>query len=350
MEDEMLRKLLKLAGAVVLFVAVLALAGYAHIRSLGLDEGPQPNLAAMPADLPWLDQPAQGRGRILAVVTSLDTLGGKKAGYELTELARAYYIFKANGFEVEIASPAGGKPSARQDRDDMQNVDYAFLNDPEAQLKANNTLALRDIDPQRYRAVFFVGGKGAMGDFPGNPDIQRIVAAIAPSGVVGAVCHGPAALLGVKVGGKDLIAGKQMTGFTNEEELFLIPDARERFGFLLEDRARTQGGKFIAGPQYLANTVVDGRLVTGQNPWSTWGTAEAMVQAMGYEPVKRERTAEELSVRALHAYHEGGLEAARERLKGGQRFDKMLLVMHSVIAAMQWRIGDAINLQRLVKT
>jgi putative intracellular protease/amidase len=341
---------MKLVGGVILCLGLLAVAAYAHIRSLGLDHEPKPNQAAVPSQIAWLRDAAPQRGRVLVVVASTPEIGGKPAGYELTELARAYYVFQANGFEVDIASPKGGKPKMRIDKDDMQDADYAFLNDSAAQMKANETIPLAGVDPARYRAVFFVGGKGAMADFPDNPDIQRIVAAIAPAGVIGAVCHGQAALLGVTVDGKPLVAGRRLTGFTNEEELFLIPDARQRFGFLLEDRARGEGGIFIAGPQYLANTVVDGRLVTGQNPWSTWATAEAMVQALGYQPVARPRTAEEVSVRALHAFHQGGLDAARKQLAGGARFDKMLVVMHSVIAAMQWRIGDAINLQRLAKT
>jgi putative intracellular protease/amidase len=350
MEDDMLRKVLIGIGALVGFVVLLGLAGYAHVRSLGLDKEPKANTAAVPSQLAFLSGAAPRRGRILAVVTSVAEIGGKPAGYELTELARSYYIFKANGFEVDIASPKGGKPSMRIDKDDMQDADYAFLNDPVAQAKVNKTLRLADIDPSAYRAVMFMGGKGAMGDFPGNPDIQRIVAAIAPAGVVGAVCHGPAALLDVQVGGKPLLAGRMVTGFTNEEELFLNPKAKERFGFLLEDRARSAGARFQAGTQYLANTVVDGRLVTGQNPWSTWATAEAMVRALGHQPVRRERTAEEVTVRALHAYHDRGLDAAREQLASAPRFDKMLVMMHSVVAAMQWRIGDAINLQRLAKT
>lgn len=110
------------------------------------------------------------RGKILAVVTSTDSLGtsGKGTGYELTELARAYYVFKANGFEVDIASPLGGKPPVVIDDDDMGLFDYAFLNDSIAQLKTNNSLSLKDVNAQGYEAVYFVGGKGAMFDFPNN--------------------------------------------------------------------------------------------------------------------------------------------------------------------------------------
>ena len=100
---------------------------------------------------------------------------------------------------------------------------------------------------------------------------------------------------------------------------------------------------------YLDNTVVDGRLVTGQNPWSTWSVAEAMVRALGHEPVVRERSGEELAVQVLQAYRRQGMDAAlalRRRLPGA---DKRLLLMHALVAAMQGHPGDAWQLQRLAR-
>ncbi|MFC4930023.1 type 1 glutamine amidotransferase domain-containing protein [Massilia sp. GCM10023247] len=347
----MRKTLLRTAAWLAAILALLAAAGYGYYRSLGLDSLPRANPESRAADLAWLKNPVtQQRGRILAVVSSTERGGPgmKRAGYELTELARAYYVFQANGYEVEIASPKGGKPPERIDPDDMGDTDYAFLNDPAAQAKVAASIPLASVDAGRYAAVFFVGGKGAMHDFPDNPDVARIVTDIAGRGVVGAVCHGPAALLGVKLAdGKALVAGRRMTGFTNDEELFLIKDARTRFGFLLEERALAEGARFVAGPKYVDNTVVDGRLVTGQNPWSTWSTAEAMIAALGHRPLARERTAEEASVELLAAYYRDGLEAARARQAALPRFDKMLVLMHSVVAAMQWRAADAVNLQRL---
>ncbi|NHZ66649.1 type 1 glutamine amidotransferase domain-containing protein [Massilia genomosp. 1] len=336
-------------------LVLLAAAGYVYYRSLALDELPKANPQASVADLAYLKQAvAQKRGRILAVVSSAGRGGPamKRAGYELTELARAYYVFQVNGYEVDIASPQGGKPPERIDPDDMGETDYAFLNDPAAQAKVLNSMALADVDARRYAAVCFVGGKGAMHDLPDNPDVARIVNEVAMRGVVGAVCHGPAALLGVKrADGKALLAGRRMTAFTNEEELFLVKDARTRFGFLLEERATAERARFVAGPKYLDNTIVDGRLVTGQNAWSTWSVAEAMVAALGYRPVARERSAEEISVRLLATYHRAGLDAARAEQAALPRFDKMLVLvlMHSVLAAMQWRAADAVKLQRLAK-
>jgi len=349
------KKILHAAAWLAASLLLLAAAGYLYFLSFDLDRAPRANPAARPADLAWLPPAsAAPRGRVLAVVSSAATFPGsaKKAGYELTELSRAYYVFLANGFEVDIASPAGGTPPARIDTDDMGDADYAFLNDPAAQRQLAATHRLADIDPARYAAVYIVGGKGAMLDLAGNADVNRIVSALAArGGVIGAVCHGPAALFDVKrPDGGSLVAGRAITGFSNEEELFLMEDARQRLPFLLEDRARELGARFTAAPRYIGHVVSDGRLVTGQNPWSTWGVAESMVEALGYQPLARPVTAEERSVQALAAYYSGGLAAAREELSAGQgSFDKMLVLMHAVIAAMQWRVADAFQLQRLAK-
>ena len=233
----MTRTFLRAAGWLAATLAVLAALGWGYYLSLDLDSIPRANPHAMPEHQPYLKHAvAEKRGRILAVVSSAERGGplNKKAGYELTELSRAYYAFTVNGYEVDIASPQGGKPPERIDTDDMQDIDYAFLNDAGAQAKVSQSVPLAQVDAARYDAVYFVGGKGAMFDLPGNRDVARIVLAVAQRGVVGAVCHGPAALLGVTTAdGKPFVAGKRMTGFTNDEELFLDDKARARFPFLL---------------------------------------------------------------------------------------------------------------------
>ena len=330
-------------------LALLAACAYAFYLSLGIDQIPKANTLATVASLDYMQRAVLAkRGKILAVVSSTARMDGgkKKAGYELTELSRAYYVFMANGFEVDIASPLGGK--APMVRDDMGDIDYAFLNDKDAQAKLAASRKLADIDPSAYAAVYFVGGKGAMFDFPDNPDVARIVAAIAPRGVVGAICHGPAALLTVKLAdGRALMAGRKMTAVSNAEELFIRENARSVFPFLLEDKAQEVGAHFTKVPLFLDNTVIDGRLVTGQNPWSTWSTAEGMISALGYTPVARVTTAEEFSVRLLATYYRDGLDKARAEQATVPQFDKMLVLMHALVAGMEWRLVDAFNLQRL---
>ena len=180
---------------VLLVSGLLVGAGATH-------NAPKPEHAdASTAELDFLDRPlAPVRGKILAVVTSTPMIPGtrKNAGYELTELARAYYVFQANGYAVDIASPRGGTPPVDIDEDDMQAVDHRFLRDSVAQVKVAQSKPLSAVDSSEYQAVFFVGGKGALLDFPDNAEIQRIVRELSGRGVIGAVCHGPAALLHVR--------------------------------------------------------------------------------------------------------------------------------------------------------
>ncbi|WP_250461469.1 type 1 glutamine amidotransferase domain-containing protein [Microbulbifer litoralis] len=350
----MVKKLL-----LVFSILVLSLAG-TGLWLKGLIPPPQNHqllARTLPTDLGYLQQrPTENRGKILAVVTSADTMGsgGNPTGYELTELSRPYYVFTANGFQVEIASPAGGRPGAVIDKDDMGPFDYAFLNDPEAQRKVDNSTPVERVSAADYRGVFFVGGKGAMYDFPDNPAIQRLVRDFYSDGkLIGAVCHGPAALANVALeNGEPLVAGRRVTGFTNEEELFLIPDARQVFPFLLEDGLRNSGAIFEPGPAYLAQVSIDGQLLTGQNPWSTWPLAEAMVAALGYQPVPRAITPAENTVEILLAYERQGIATAAERLRQivaqkGDRVDRRLLAMHGVVAAMRGEFRKSVDIVRL---
>lgn len=313
---------------------------------------------SQPSDLPYLTQNIiPTRGKILAVVTSTEVMGnsGKSTGYELTELARAYYVFQANGFEVDVASPMGGTPPVVIDEGDMKAFDYAFLNDPLAQSKVSNSIAISDVIPDDYQAIFFVGGKGAMFDFPENITIQSIVRSYYESGkVIGAVCHGPAALVNVTLSnGRPLLANKSVSSFTNEEELFLIPNAEEVFPFLLQSKLEEQGASFAAGTMYLNQVSSSDRLVTGQNPWSTWEAAEAIIEQMGFQPKQRVKTPEEQSVDVLGAYELAGYNDAKEMLttyceSNPRSVDRELVAIHSLVAAMQLKLGKAFELVQLL--
>lgn len=317
-----------------------------------------PDLSSMtPEDLPYLiqDLPTT-RGKILAVVTSAETMGesGKSTGYELTELSRAYYVFQANGYEVDIASPKGGEPKVVIDDEDMGIYDYAFLNDTLAQLKSRNTIPIKEVEADHYQAIFFVGGKGAMFDFPNNKHIQNLIRELYQvGGVVGAVCHGPAALVNVTLDdGNHLLDNKPVSGFTNEEELLLIPDAKSIFPFLLQDKLTEQGALFQIGSMYLEKVSVKDRLVTGQNPWSTWKMAETMIEELGYSPKPRQITPEENAVNVLNVFETKGISEAKARLKSmkleeNKEIERILIAKHSVMAAMQGDFGRFFRLVRL---
>jgi putative intracellular protease/amidase len=303
-------------------------------------------------DLPYITEniPAY-RGKILAVVTSVDKMGeDKETGYEHTELARAYWVFIANGFDVDIASPKGGKPPVVIDGEDMGAYDYAFLTDETIQKKVENSIPLADINPNDYEAVYFVGGKGTMFDFPDNPHVKNIAKTLYQNNkVVSAVCHGPSALVNVELdNGEMLLSNKKVSGFTNDEELFLIPDAKQIFPFLLEDKLIAQGAQFQAGTTYLEKVTQDGKLITGQNPWSVWTLAEKVVAEIGYEPKARERTSEEHAIELLMTYDSKGYDAAIIELKQKpQAYQRILIVMHSILAFMQFDLSKGFDLLSL---
>ena len=115
-----------------------------------------------------------------------------------------------------------------------------------------------------------------MVDMPNNKDIQNAIAETYDRGaIVGAVCHGPASLLNVKLkDGSSLIEGKTISAFSNEEEEGY---AKEDVPFLLESAIKEKGAKFVSVSPWQANSIADGRLVTGQNPASAKGVAEKMI-------------------------------------------------------------------------
>jgi len=346
--------LISIAG----IIATVVLFGFWFISLLPEPKQTREELKATTTlDLPYLTNTVPIRGKILAVVTSSEQMGnsGKSTGYELTELARPYYVFQSNGFEVDVASPMGGEPPIVIDEDDMKGYDYAFLNDVTAQKKVKNSIAIQAVNPEDYVAIYFVGGKGAMFDFPQNPHIKAIVRDYYESGkVIGAVCHGPAALVNVTLSnGNSLLQNKTVSGFTNEEELLLISDAREIFPFLLQEKLEENGAKFNEGTMYLNTVSRDGNIVTGQNPWSTWTVAESIVEQLGYTPISRPITAEENMVQVLMRYESEGYSEAKTLIhqysNAESPMDRELLAVHSLLAVYQLKLVKFVNLLRLLK-
>jgi len=218
---------------------------------------------------------------VLIVLTSHGQLGdtGKSTGFYLSELTHPLEVFEKAGLPVEFASIRGGEPPV--DGLDLKDpVNARYWNDPAFRAKLAATKKLSEADPARFSAVFFSGGHGTMWDFPDDPAVQKVARDLYEAGSpVGAVCHGPAALVNVKLtDGTFLVAGKEVAAFTNSEE--------EKVGltktvpFLLATQLEERGAKHIAAPDFEKNVVASGRLVTGQNPASASGVAGKMVDLL----------------------------------------------------------------------
>ena len=222
---------------------------------------------------------------VLMVLTSHAQLGdtGKSTGFFLGELTHPLEVFEKAGIPVEFASIKGGEPPVDGlDLDDAVNARY--WNDPAFRAKMAATKKLSDIDPTDYAGVYFSGGHGTMWDFPDDEAVQKAARELYEAGApVGAVCHGPAALVNVKLSdGSYLVAGKEVSAFTNDEE--------EKVGltkvvpFLLASKLEERGAKHLAAPNFEKQVVSSGRLVTGQNPASAAGVAEKMVEMLQAKP------------------------------------------------------------------
>jgi len=221
------------------------------------------------------------RGKVLFVLTSHGDLGdtGRKTGFYLPELTHPLAVVRDAGYDFDLASPKGGEPPMDGvKREDPLNA--AFLDDPEMMARVRETIPLDRVKLDDYVGVFFVGGHGTMWDFPGNPAVARVAAGIYEAGgIVAAVCHGPSALVDVRLSdGSYLVAGKEVSAFTNEEEQAVGLD--EVVPFLLESKLAEQGAIIRKAPKFEAMVAVAERLVTGQNPASAKGVGEAMVKVM----------------------------------------------------------------------
>lgn len=273
---------------------------------------------------------AEEAGRILIVVSGEGRDQGKtRPGYEFDELSQAWLIFKANGFAIDVASPQGGAVEA--DRyNPQQPFNAALLADTEATRMLAATRRTDQVKAADYAAIYVVGGKGAMFDLPRDTALASLLAdAYTQGAVIGAVCHGPAALVDVKLGdGTSLVAGKAMTGFTNEEEAVFGKRWAKEFPWQLEDALRARGAHWQEAPLMMAKVVVDGRLVTGQNPYSTAGVAEAIVRATGRTPIARTPWRDELTMGLAAQARAGDVGAAAAALAAdGARYHVDLLGM-----------------------
>ncbi|MGL4746068.1 MAG: type 1 glutamine amidotransferase domain-containing protein [Dermatophilaceae bacterium] len=220
--------------------------------------------------------------RALIVLTSHDRIGDtdRPTGFYVSEAAHPWKALREAGVEVDLVSVRGGLPPMDGlDPDDP--VQQEFLADPGAAAALADTLTPDDVAPDGYDAVVYAGGHGTMWDFRGNEDLQRVTREVYErGGVVAAVCHGPAGLVDVTLSdGTPLVAGKDVAAFTNDEEAAV--GLAETVPFLLADALVAQGARHHPAPDFTAHVVVDGRLVTGQNPASAPGVATAVVGLLG---------------------------------------------------------------------
>ncbi len=78
--------------------------------------------------------------------------------------------------------------------------------------------------------------------------------------------------------GRSAVQGRKVAAFTNSEEKAVQLD--RAMPFLLQDKLQELGGTVDAAEDWADHVVVDGRLVTGQNPQSSRSVADAIVRLL----------------------------------------------------------------------
>ncbi len=221
---------------------------------------------------------------VLMVLTSHDHLGntGMKTGFWLEEFATPYYYFLDQGVTITLASPRGGQPPIdpkSSTQEGATEMTKRFYKDPKAQGALARTQKLGEINFRQFDGVFFPGGHGPMWDLAENQDSIRLIENFYNAGKpIAAVCHAPAVLRHVMIGGVPLVKGKKVSGFTNSEEAAL--KLTKVVPFLLEDELKKLGGKYQRGEDWKSFAVVDGLLITGQNPASSKAAAENFLKIL----------------------------------------------------------------------
>jgi putative intracellular protease/amidase len=227
------------------------------------------------------------------VLTSADRLSlrdgtQRPTGFWAEEFVTPHRALTQAGVEVTIATP-GGRPAPVDegsltpevnggDADKVAEL-RAYLGQVAGQLRS--PARLQDMDPAEFDGVVVPGGHGPMQDLAVDPDLARILATTLPdpSKVVASLCHGPACFVGAGAADNTwLFKGRRMTAFTDEEEgqvglAGLLP-------WLLEERLRLGGAQFESGPAWGSYVVVDGNLITGQNPGSAAAAADEILKAL----------------------------------------------------------------------
>ncbi|MGJ1408523.1 type 1 glutamine amidotransferase domain-containing protein [Sphingobacterium thalpophilum] len=223
--------------------------------------------------------------KVLIVLTSHDQLGdtGTKTGFWIEEFAAPYYVMAEAGVDLTLASPKGGKPPVdpKSALPEFQTeATKRFDEDKELQFKLEHTLVLNQIKEDEYDAIFYPGGHGPLWDLANDRDSIALIEAFWRHGKpVAAVCHAPGIFRFVKdAHGVPLVKDKNVTGFSNTEEEAV--QLTQVVPFLVEDELKKLGGRYSKGADWSNHVVIDGSLITGQNPQSSEDTARELLSLL----------------------------------------------------------------------
>lgn len=220
--------------------------------------------------------------KVLIPVTNHATLGetDQANGTYAPELTHVVRVLNDNGIAFDIVSINGGKAPLYGTDIEGDDVNNQVLGDASFQTQINNTVPVSQVKIDNYDAIFYPGGFGLLSDLASNKEVASMAAKhYEAGGIIAAVCHGPAALLPITLSnGEPLIASKQVTAFTREEEVDFgtIND----IPFLLEEALTRIAAQYSKVQPWGEFVIEDGRVITGQNPASAHAVGEFLAKLL----------------------------------------------------------------------
>ena len=221
--------------------------------------------------------------KILIPVTNHATLGttDQANGTFSPEITHAIHVFTQHGFDYDIASIKGGQVPVYGTDIEGDEVNQQVLASEDFKNRTNSSLPVSELNIDDYDAIFYPGGFGLLSDLASNEEFAKLAAThYEKGGLIGAVCHGPAALLPITLSsGEALLANKSVTSFTREEEVDYgtIND----IPFLLEEALARKAARYSKVQPWQDFVIEDDRVITGQNPASAYSVATALVKQLG---------------------------------------------------------------------
>lgn len=233
--------------------------------------------------------------KVLLLVSNpaVSPLTGWPIGVWASELIHPYWAFIENGYEVEIATPKGGKVEIDAYSDPRDTSEYSahdilslgFLSSPTHMRLLENTRGIDQVNGDDYDAILIAGGQGPMYTMIDDEHLHGFVAAFYETGKATAViCHAVCILLKTRLSnGKLLVEGKTWTGFADSEEQYADTFAGTRIQpFWIEEQARKiPNTNFIVGKRFQPFAVRDNNLITGQQQYSGAAAAKLIIAALG---------------------------------------------------------------------
>lgn len=224
---------------------------------------------------------------IVATGTGMYASGDLETGLWLSELTHIYHSAEKHKYEVTIASPQGGEVPVDPESLKplvLDKLSKEYWEDIDFRKKLQHAKSLEEVFMEQFDCVYLAGGHGSMYDFPKNAILQIIIKnQYEGNRIVAAICHGVCGLLNVQLsGGEYLIKGKKLTGYSWFEET--LARRKKEVPFDLEEALKERGADYEkAFIPMTSKVVVDGNLITGQNPFSSEEIAEVIMQRLNTE-------------------------------------------------------------------